>query len=114
MVEMFVRHAVTDFAKWKAAYDEFDAERTGMGVTGQAVFQSTDDPNDVTAYHDFADLAAAQGFMGSPRIEEVMEAAGVAGAPTIWFTNPAYSPAVDPESEPKEAAVTAASSHSIE
>jgi len=89
MVEMFVRHAVTDFAKWKAAYDEFDAERTGMGVTGQAVFQSTDDPNDVTAYHDFADLATAQGFMGSPRLKEVMEAAGVAGTPTVWITNPA-------------------------
>jgi hypothetical protein len=86
---MFVRHPVTDFAKWKAAYDAFNAERAGMGVTGDAVFQEVDDPNDVTAYHDFADLAAAQAFAGSPRLKEVMEEAGVAGPPTIWYTNSA-------------------------
>lgn len=87
MVRMFVRHPVTDFAVWKKAYDDFDQERKGMGVTGDAVFRAVDDPNDVTAWHDFESFEAAQAFAGSPRLREVMEGAGVAGAPTIWFAS---------------------------
>ena len=86
MVRMFVRHPVTDFAVWKQAYDDFDAEREGMGVTGDAVYQSTSDPNDVTVWHDFADLESARAFAESDRLREVMESAGVAGQPLIWFT----------------------------
>lgn len=89
MIRMFVRHSVTDFATWKQAYEEFDAERAGMGVKGHAVFQSVDDPNNVTAWHDFATLEAAQAFMGSARLREVMKQAGVAGEPAVWFTTSA-------------------------
>ena len=87
MVRMFVRHSVKDFLTWKAAYDAFDQERRGMGVRGDAVFQAVGDANDVTAWHDFDSLEAAQAFAGSPRLREVMAAAGVAGPPTIWFTS---------------------------
>ena len=89
MIRMFVRHQVADFSKWKKAYDEFDNERKGMGVVGDAVFQSADDPNDVTAWHDFASLQSGRAFAASARLREVMASAGVAGTPTIWFTNPA-------------------------
>lgn len=89
MVRMFVRHPVSDFTTWKAAYDAFDEERRGMGVVGDAVFQAADDPNDVTAWHDFESLEAAQAFAGSPRLREVMAGAGVAGPPQIWFANQA-------------------------
>jgi hypothetical protein len=89
MIRMFVRHPVADFGKWKQAYDNFDGERKGMGVVGDAVFQSADDPNDVTAWHDFDTLQSAREFVGSARLREVMSAAGVAGEPTIWFTSPA-------------------------
>ncbi len=86
MIRMFVRHPVTDFATWKQAYDDFDDERKGMGVTGDAVFQSASDPNDVTAWHDFATLDEARSFAESDRLREVMTSAGVAGEPQIWFT----------------------------
>jgi hypothetical protein len=89
MIRMFVRHPVADFAQWKQAYDDFDGERKGMGVVGDAVFRSADDPNDVTAWHDFETLQSAHDFAGSERLREVMAAAGVAGEPAIWFTNPA-------------------------
>jgi hypothetical protein len=89
MIRMFVRHPVADFAKWKQAYDDFDAERKGMGVVGDAVYQSADDPTDVTVWHDFETLQSAHDFVGSARLREVMANAGVAGEPTIWFTNPA-------------------------
>lgn len=86
MIRMFVRHPVDDFATWKNAYDEFDEERGGMGVRDHAVFQGAADANDVTAWHDFDTLEAARAFANSPRLKEVMQGAGVAGAPQIWFT----------------------------
>jgi len=85
MIRMFARHPVTDFARWKKQYDSFDQERRGMGVTNAAVFQGAGNPNDVTVWHDFQSLDAARKFAQSPRLKEVMEGAGVAGEPTIWF-----------------------------
>lgn len=89
MIRLFVRHPVADFAQWKQAYDEFNNERRGMGVVDHAVYKSADDPNDVTVWHDFETLESARGFVDSERLREVMDSAGVAGEPTIWFTNPA-------------------------
>lgn len=89
MAVLFVRHKVKDFGSWKAAYDEFDAERKTMGVTGHGVFQAEDNANDVTIYHEFANVDAAKSFVGSARLKEVMESAGVEGAPEMWFTKKA-------------------------
>jgi len=86
MATVFIRHAVTDFAKWKQAYDGFDAERQSMGVTSHGVYQLDGNPNDVTAYHEFPTMAGAKDFAGSARLKEVMKNAGVQGTPTIWFT----------------------------
>lgn len=87
MTRMFVRHNVKDFKVWKEAYDQFDAERKTMGVTGHGAYQADGNPNDVTVYHDFDSLSAAKQFAGSARLKEVMTSAGVAGAPDIWFTH---------------------------
>lgn len=89
MATMFARHRVKDFASWKKRYDEFDSERKGMGVTGHGVYQADGDPNDVTVYHEFESVAAAKTFAGSARLKEVMEEAGVDGAPDIWLTTKA-------------------------
>jgi hypothetical protein len=43
-VRMFIRHEVADYATWRKAYNGFDATRRKLGVTGQAVYQSLDDP----------------------------------------------------------------------
>ena len=88
MIRMFVRHDVSDYAKWRAVYDGFDQERGGMGVKAQAVYQAVDKPTDVTVTHDFDDMPSAQAFASAPRLKEVMGEAGVAGAPQIWFTSP--------------------------
>lgn len=85
MIRMFVRHVVTDFATWKRAYDDFQETQQSMGVVGEAAYQSVDDPNDVTAWHDFETLEAAQAFAGSGVLKEAMAGAGLVGPPTIWF-----------------------------
>lgn len=87
MATLFVRHKVGDYAQWRKAYNDFDAERQGMGVTSHGVYQLEGDPKDVTVYHEFKTIDAAKAFAGSPRLREVMMRAGVEGAPDIWFTN---------------------------
>jgi hypothetical protein len=89
MTRLFVRHNVSDYTKWRKAYDEFDAERKKLGVTAHAVFQSIDDPNDVTVWHDFATSQTAKSFASSARLKEVMGNAGVKGVPQIWFASEA-------------------------
>jgi hypothetical protein len=89
MIRLFARHPVTDYATWRKAYDDFDSLRASLGVTGQAVYQSAEDPNDITITHDFNDLAAAKAFAEGPELKSAMEGAGVAGPPTMWFTSPA-------------------------
>jgi hypothetical protein len=86
MATLFVRHTVADYGKWRQAYDQFDTERKGMGVTSHGVYQLDGNPNDVTVYHEFASMESARAFAGSARLREVMEQAGVQGAPDIWFT----------------------------
>ncbi len=85
-VRMFVHHEVTDYAAWRKAYDAFQATAAKMGVLAQAVYQATDNPNDVTAYHDFASQAAAKAFAASAELKTAMQSAGVKGQPQIWFT----------------------------
>ncbi len=87
MATLFVRHKVSDYAKWRTAYNDFDAERQGMGVTSHGVYRLDSDPNDITIYHEFKTMDAAKAFAGSHRLREVMTQAGVQGAPDIWFTN---------------------------
>ena len=89
MVRMFVRHVVRDYRLWRRAYNAFDKERRGMGVRRPAVYRSATKPNDVTVSHDFASLGKAKAFVGSRRLREVMKAAGVKSAPTIWFVRAA-------------------------
>ena len=86
MATLFVRHTVADYGAWRQVYDEFDAERKSMGVTSHGVYQLEGDPNDVTAYHEFATAEAAKSFAASPRLKEVMGKAGVQGVPTVWIT----------------------------
>lgn len=88
MIRMFIRHDVADYDSWRQGYDAFDNARSGMGVTSHAVYQSVDDPNDVTVTHDFADADAARAFTSSPELHSVMTNAGVASEPIIWFTQP--------------------------
>jgi hypothetical protein len=85
-VRMFVRHEVTDYAAWRKGYDAFDTARRKLGVTGQAVYQSVDNPNDVTVTHDFKTADKAKAFASSAELKAAMEKAGVKGPPQIWIT----------------------------
>jgi hypothetical protein len=89
MIRVFVRHTVADYGRWKQEYDAFDEQRRATGVRDDAVFQSTDDPNDVTVWHDFDSLEDAQAFTSSDALMQVLAKAGIQGEPEIWFVTEA-------------------------
>jgi hypothetical protein len=88
-VRMYIRHEVADYASWRKAYNAFDGERRKLGVTGQAVYQSVDNANDVTVTHDFKTAEKAKAFASSADLKTTMEKAGVKGSPQVWFTTSA-------------------------
>jgi quinol monooxygenase YgiN len=87
MIRMFVRHTVNDYNAWRKVYDAFADEQENAGVRSEAVYQSVDNPNEVTVLHDFADIDAARAFVDSAMLREAMTSAGVQGQPQVWFTN---------------------------
>ncbi|MDL2401546.1 antibiotic biosynthesis monooxygenase [Rhizobium mayense] len=89
MTTLFVRHDVSDYAAWRKVYDEFRPVQKANGVTAEAVYQATDNPNDVTVIHEFATIEAAQAFGKLEELKAAMRRGGVLGAPTVWFTNKA-------------------------
>jgi heme-degrading monooxygenase HmoA len=90
MVRVFVRHTVEDYQAWRNVYDEFDQMRRSMGVEGTAVFQSIDDPNDVTVWHDFDTAEAARAYVSSDELLNAMRRAGIEGDMQVWAVNPSY------------------------
>jgi len=85
-VRMFVRHEVADYGAWRKAYDAFAATQKKLGVVHESVYQSIDNPNDVTVIHDFHSAEQARTFAASPELKAAMEKSGVKGAPQIWYT----------------------------
>jgi ABC-type sugar transport system substrate-binding protein len=85
-VRMFVRHEVADYDAWRKTYNAFAPTQKKLGVIYKAVYQSTDDPNDVTVIHDFHSLEKAKAFAASAELKAAMEKSGVKGAPQIWYT----------------------------
>ena len=87
MTIVFIRHTVANYQAWRKVYDGFAPVQKAKGVTAQAVYQGAENPNDITVTHDFATVEAAHAFVDSEELKSAMQNAGVAGAPTIWFTN---------------------------
>jgi hypothetical protein len=77
MIRLFVRHRVADYDAWRKVYDEFDATRRPMGVIGDAVF-----------WHDFQTADEARAFASSEAVRDVIQRAGIEGAPETWFVTP--------------------------
>jgi len=81
-----VKHAVEDYARWRTAYDDFEAFRLESGIVGHAVDQLVGDPNQLVVYHQGKTVEALRRFVDSTALRHRMEEAGVVGEPDIRFT----------------------------
>jgi quinol monooxygenase YgiN len=82
MVAVIVRHRVKDYDTWKPFFDEHADVRRRHGAVGHELYR-LNDPNEIIIVNHFNDAAAAQAFMADPSLPEVMQRAGVEGAPDV-------------------------------
>jgi quinol monooxygenase YgiN len=80
-----VIHEVTDFGRWKKAFDDHAPERQRAGLTAHAVNRSEENPNQVVVFLQAEDEQTLRAFLDAPELEQAMQAAGVVGAPEVTF-----------------------------
>ncbi len=85
MPTMFVRHPVEDYSAWRKVFDAFYEIRKEAGVTGEAVYRSVNDPNDITLTLEFASIEDAQAFPENEKLKGAYQQAHSVGPPTIWY-----------------------------
>jgi hypothetical protein len=85
MIHLFVRQNVADYETWRLVYDRFYSNPEAHGAPTRTVFQSIDDPNEITVEHIFKNLADARTLVSSTDLAQAMTDAGVLGTPQIWL-----------------------------
>ncbi len=94
MAHMLVRHTVENYARWKPVFDQQAGTREEAGSKGGFIFRNAEDPNDIFILLEWESLESARKFFQSPSVGEVMEEAGVAGEPEVWYLDSSGQPPV--------------------
>lgn len=85
MVYLLGKSTVEDFEEWKSNFDDNDPIRTDHGQRGFQVFQSLDDPNEVTVLFEWDERENARDLFESEEMRERLANAGVKGRPELTF-----------------------------
>lgn len=96
-----VMHKVADFAKWKLAYDADDSARVANGLHSYVIGRGLFDSNMVMIAMKADDMAKAKAFAQSPVLKQVMQKAGVLGAPAMTFTTTTWQDTANVGSIPR-------------
>ncbi len=91
MVHVLVRHKVTDYGRWKEAFDAHLSARKHAGETGFRLFHSLEDAHEIFLLLDWQSADEARKFMNSDELRGAMQKAGVVGAPEIRYLEDARS-----------------------
>jgi quinol monooxygenase YgiN len=91
MVHVLIRHKVSDYNRWKDAFDSHLNTRKRAGETGFRLFHNAEDPRDITLLLDWNTVDEARAFMNSGELRDAMSKAGVVGAPEIQYLEDARS-----------------------
>jgi heme-degrading monooxygenase HmoA len=85
MVNVLVRHKVSDFSRWKQVFDEHFGTRHAAGELSHRIFHNHDDGSDLTLFFEWETLDMARAFFSSERLKNGMQQAGVTGKADIVF-----------------------------
>lgn len=94
MPYVLVRHKVVDYKKWRSVFDEHGSSRRAYWSRGGFLFRSADDPNEMVIPLEYKDLEKARQFAQSQDLKDVMERAGVADMPDIYYLEEVDRPRV--------------------
>jgi hypothetical protein len=77
---------ITDYAKWLAGFNSFEAQRESQGgLRNPQILRGVTDPNTVAILFDVEDVAKARTFMASRLLRTATESSGIVGPPVIFF-----------------------------
>ena len=94
MPYVLIRHKVEDYARWKPMFDAHGASRGAAGSKGGLVLRNASDPREVVVLLEWSDLDKARQFAQSADLRQVMQQAGVADRPDVYFLDEADRPTV--------------------
>jgi hypothetical protein len=84
MTYLNVRHTVADYEKWRPFFDADEARRRKAGATGvNQIYRDVNEPNTITLVMEWDSAEKAHQFAEDPALGEVMQKAGVVGAPAL-------------------------------
>jgi quinol monooxygenase YgiN len=89
MAALIVHHKVQDYLAWRKVFDETTLARTRFGSTGQQVYRSPSDPNEITILTEWKDISQARDYTQSNEMKEAMHNAGVISQPDVMFLDEA-------------------------
>ena len=89
MIHVMVRHKVSEYSRWKEAFDAHHTTRKHAGETGCRMYQSVEDPRDIVIVSDWDSLEQARKFMTSDDLRNAMQQAGVIGSPDVQYVEAA-------------------------
>jgi hypothetical protein len=84
---ILIRHKVTNFEKWKDAYDAHFLARATAGLKEEHLLHNVDDHNEVVVLFSTQDLNLAKEFAASSDLRAAMQKSGVIGKPDVYFLN---------------------------
>ena len=86
MIYLFLRHQITDYARWKEGFDIHLPARQAGGATNETlVLRNVDDPHEIIVVLGWCDLAQARTFMQSVSWQVAKQQMGVVGVPEVCF-----------------------------
>jgi hypothetical protein len=84
MVYINLRLNLESYEKWRTGFDANDSFRRSSGSTGvNQVYRDVDNPNAVSLTLEWENAEKAQAFLNDPKLRQVMQEAGVIGAPVV-------------------------------
>lgn len=87
MVKVILSHQVNNFSNWKKGYDAGEPLRQEAGMKTIGIYNSVENPNQVTVIADFPNKEAVTGFINNPALKNAMQQAGVVGTPDVKILN---------------------------
>jgi hypothetical protein len=80
---LLIQHKVTDYPKWREAFDAHKSKQLEAGLTNPRVYFTDGDNHNVSILFDASDEAKAKAFTESKDLKSTMQAAGVQGKPEM-------------------------------
>jgi hypothetical protein len=89
MKTVIITHEVKNYSIWRKVYDADEENRTKAGIHLTGVFQSVNNPNQITLVGEAPSVETFTTFMSNPKLKEAMEKGGVIGMPDAKILNKA-------------------------